>query len=97
MVGAERFELPTLWSQTRCATRLRYAPNKMCQHFYEQAVSYTNYHAPASTKNDLRLNNLAFAMPEVPAIARALCQGSSMKSPIFRPISFETPAFNSRT
>ena len=28
MVGAERFELPTLWSQTRCATRLRYAPNK---------------------------------------------------------------------
>jgi hypothetical protein len=27
MVGAERFELPTLWSQTRCATRLRYAPN----------------------------------------------------------------------
>ena len=29
MVGAERFELPTLWSQTRCATRLRYAP-KLC-------------------------------------------------------------------
>ena len=28
VVGAERFELPTLWSQTRCATRLRYAPNK---------------------------------------------------------------------
>ena len=28
MVGAERFELPTLWSQTRCATRLRYAPNR---------------------------------------------------------------------
>ena len=27
LVGAERFELPTLWSQTRCATRLRYAPN----------------------------------------------------------------------
>ena len=27
VVGAERFELPTLWSQTRCATRLRYAPN----------------------------------------------------------------------
>ncbi len=26
MVGAERFELPTLWSQTRCATRLRHAP-----------------------------------------------------------------------
>lgn len=28
MVGAERFELPTPWSQTRCATRLRYAPTK---------------------------------------------------------------------
>ena len=26
MVGVERFELPTLWSQTRCATRLRYTP-----------------------------------------------------------------------
>ena len=28
LVGAERFELPTLWSQTRCATRLRYAPRR---------------------------------------------------------------------
>ena len=27
MVGVERFELPTLWSQTKCATRLRYTPN----------------------------------------------------------------------
>ena len=27
MVGVERFELPTLWSQTRCATRLRYTPS----------------------------------------------------------------------
>jgi hypothetical protein len=26
MVGAEGFEPPTLWSQTRCATKLRYAP-----------------------------------------------------------------------
>ena len=26
MVGAARFELAALWSQTRCATRLRYAP-----------------------------------------------------------------------
>ena len=26
LVGAEGFEPPTLWSQTRCATRLRYAP-----------------------------------------------------------------------
>ena len=27
MVGAEGFEPPTLCSQSRCATRLRYAPN----------------------------------------------------------------------
>ena len=26
MVGVERFELPTPCSQSRCATRLRYAP-----------------------------------------------------------------------
>ena len=26
MVGVERFELQALWSQTRCATRLRYTP-----------------------------------------------------------------------
>src|ERR1700747_3671211 len=29
MVGAEGFEPPTLWSQTRCATRLRYAPTPL--------------------------------------------------------------------
>ena len=28
MVGAKGFEPSTLWSQTRCATRLRYAPIK---------------------------------------------------------------------
>ncbi len=26
LVGVEGFEPPTLWSQTRCATRLRYTP-----------------------------------------------------------------------
>ncbi len=26
VVGETRFELATLWSQTRCATRLRYSP-----------------------------------------------------------------------
>ena len=26
MVGVERFELPTPWTQTKCATRLRYTP-----------------------------------------------------------------------
>ncbi len=27
MVGEEGFEPPTLWSQTRCATKLRYSPS----------------------------------------------------------------------
>lgn len=26
MVGVKRFELPTPWSQTKCATKLRYTP-----------------------------------------------------------------------
>ena len=29
VVGAAGFELATLWSQTRCATRLRYAPKDL--------------------------------------------------------------------
>lgn len=29
VVGARGFEPPTPWSRTRCATRLRYAPNKL--------------------------------------------------------------------
>ena len=32
MVGAEGFEPPALWSQTRCATRLRYAPTERLSH-----------------------------------------------------------------
>ncbi len=28
VVGAAGFELATYWSQTSCATRLRYAPNR---------------------------------------------------------------------
>ena len=38
MVGAERFELPTPWSQTRCATSLRYAPMSCYSH---KAISLT--------------------------------------------------------
>ena len=30
MVGEEGFEPPTLWSQTRCATKLRYSPGTLC-------------------------------------------------------------------
>src|SRR6218665_533221 len=37
MVGAIGFEPTTLWSQTRCATRLRYAPTKDA--FYREEFS----------------------------------------------------------
>ncbi len=33
MVGAERFELPTLWSQTRCASQAALCPEKLEKKF----------------------------------------------------------------
>lgn len=45
MVGVERFELPTLWSQTRCATRLRYTP------YLGWLGEYTVHPAPATHKS----------------------------------------------
>ena len=39
MVGAKGFEPSTLWSQTRCATRLRYAPTA----FYSNLTASNNY------------------------------------------------------
>ncbi len=39
MVGAEGFEPPTPWSQTRCATKLRYAP-------YQRDEIYLNKYLP---------------------------------------------------
>ena len=35
MVGVEGFEPTTLWSQTRCATRLRYTPNMVGSERFE--------------------------------------------------------------
>ena len=37
MVGAEGFEPPTLCSQSRCATRLRYAPTRFFDCIAERA------------------------------------------------------------
>ena len=52
MVGAVGFELTTLWSQTRCATRLRYAPtSKYCN------SSRTKVRALKSQKPKLATNN----------------------------------------
>ena len=40
MVGEEGFEPPTLWSQTRCATKLRYSPNIGSYTLHNEGVSY---------------------------------------------------------
>jgi hypothetical protein len=40
MVGAERFELPTLWTQTRCAsqTALRSDTSHKCKYHYKNSL-----------------------------------------------------------
>ena len=40
MVGVERFELPALWSQTRCATRLRYTPTVLS---YPHSIYFSSF------------------------------------------------------
>ena len=42
MVGVERFELPTLWSQTRCATRLRYTPTMRLRYTFRGPTATPN-------------------------------------------------------
>ena len=39
LVGVERFELPTSWSQTRRATRLRYTPKKATLYLFRGETS----------------------------------------------------------
>jgi hypothetical protein len=39
LVGVERFELPTSWSQTRRATRLRYTPKKATLYLFMNETS----------------------------------------------------------
>jgi hypothetical protein len=46
VVGAEGFEPPTLWSQTRCATRLRYAPTCRLSHGAADSRTCTSPLAP---------------------------------------------------
>jgi hypothetical protein len=50
MVGAAGFEPATLWSQTRCATRLRYTPNS-------SVILASGYHAKGATTSFLRKRN----------------------------------------
>ena len=69
MVGAARFELATLCSQSRCATRLRYAPtfsknaswnasNSLCP-----TGAYTHSHAMG--KQDNALGAIKYAMRDL--------------------------------
>ncbi len=40
MVGEEGFEPPTLWSQTRCATKLRYSPRCLTEDLSPSTDAY---------------------------------------------------------
>ena len=46
MVGVQGFEPWTPWSQTRCATRLRYTPKNWCPH-HDSNTAPTAYKAVA--------------------------------------------------
>lgn len=59
MVGAEGFEPPTLCSQSRCATRLRYAPTRT----WHRCQSLQNHYTPLNVTTqlfsyELRLSDL---------------------------------------
>ena len=54
MVGAEGFEPPTLCSQSRCATRLRYAPTEISE----------GRQRPRSERLMVRLYRRRMALPE---------------------------------
>ena len=41
MVGEEGFEPPTLWSQTRCATKLRYSPTRFFRESDKRATLWS--------------------------------------------------------
>ncbi len=56
MVGAVGFELTTYWSQTSCATRLRYAPKP-------QIVCGALAHALKSSPDEHRLSGRAGPKP----------------------------------
>ena len=40
VVGEEGFEPPTLWSQTRCATKLRYSPRCLTEDLSPSTDAY---------------------------------------------------------
>ncbi len=52
MVGAEGFEPPTLCSQSRCATRLRYAPTASLDCSAKEAV----LRFPSEARSEMRVD-----------------------------------------
>src|ERR1700761_5803958 len=59
MVGARGFEPPTPWSRTRCATRLRYAPNVCCGEMSIRGLSVRLKHAGGLLDRCTDLSSLA--------------------------------------
>jgi hypothetical protein len=73
MVGAVRFELTTLCSQSRCATRLRYAPNSfnLTAHASDRQVAPSPPGAPS-----LRTCATGFSVPP-PQTSQQRAEGKS--------------------
>src|SRR6187431_1569170 len=67
LVGAIGFEPPTLWSQTRCATRLRYAPTlAIVLRFFQGPLTIT--HSPDRVRSGhRRLRRLTLGLTELEA------------------------------
>jgi hypothetical protein len=59
MVGARGFEPPTPWSRTRCATRLRYAPNRCCDEMSMRVLSVRLKHAGGLAGSLYRLSQFS--------------------------------------
>ncbi len=49
VVGEEGFEPPTLWSQTRCATKLRYSPSSQRGVIPAETAYITDFFSPRNT------------------------------------------------
>ncbi len=79
MVGVERFELPALWSQTRCATRLRYTPT---------ARFYTHLRRKFNPKSSGICKKYTDQAQLWLSRARINTSGRISKLPVFRPCNF---------
>ena len=86
MVGVERFELPALWSQTRCATRLRYTPTLLS---YPPCYGISSIHRVQNT--------IYFTFLTEAAGFYSLTSGSWRRVPAPRPNRLASPPPISKT